>query len=184
MYSSNKTDHHRAITRAYSVMPTQDICNLGIDLYPYLHDNCVLFMWTTDAHLPDALRVIKAWGFEYKTVAFIWIKKEVSGKQVCYMGQWTMKGAEIVLLAIRGKMTQYLKSRKVRQLTEATRNRGKHSQKPIEIKNKIVGMFGDIPRIELFARNKSEGWDCWGNEVDSDIIIGGCYESEQGVKVR
>ncbi len=171
MYSSNKNDHHREITRAYQVMTTSDICNLGIDLRPYLADDCILFIWSTDAHVPDALRVINAWGFEYKTIAFIWLKKEISDKQVCYMGQWTMKGAEIVLLGTRGKMTQYLISRKVRQLTEAHRNRERHSQKPQEIRDKIVEMFGDLLRIELFARQKVEGWDCWGNEVESDIRL-------------
>ena len=164
MYSSNKNDHHREISRAYDVMKTKDIC--GLPIGQIADEDCVLLMWTTDAHIPDAIEVIKAWGFKYKTVAFIWLKKELSGKQVCYMGQWTMKNAEIVLLATKGKMTKHLKSRKVRQLVEAKRNRGKHSQKPQEIRDKIVEMFGsELPKIELFARQKVDGWDAWGNEV-------------------
>lgn len=162
MYSSNKNDHHREIERAYNVMNTNDICKLPIK--DITADNCALFIWTTDAHLPDALEVIKSWGFIYKTVAFIWLKKEVSGKQVCYMGQWTMKNAEIVLFATKGRMTQYLKSRKVRQLVEAKRERTIHSKKPQEIRDKIIEMFGDLSRIELFARQRVEGWDCYGND--------------------
>lgn len=168
MYSSNKNDHHREITRAYPVMKTDDICSLSVNNIS--SDDCICFMWTTDAHIPDALKVMEAWGFKYKTVAFIWNKKERSGKQVCYMGQWTMKGSEIVLLGTKGKMTQYLKSRKVRQLVEAPRERTKHSRKPFAVRDRIEQMFGfDLPRIELFARQKTEGWDVWGNEVESDI---------------
>ena len=169
MYSSNNNDHHRAITRAYPVIRTVDICLLPVS--DIIADDAVCFMWVADAFIPDAISVFQAWGFTYKTVAFIWQKKEKSGKQTCYMGQWTMKNCEQVLLGTRGKMTQYLKSRKVRQLQEATRERAIHSKKPELIRERIVEMFGDLPRIELFARQKVEGWDCWGNEVESDIKL-------------
>lgn len=169
MYSSNRVDHHRAITRAYDVMKTDNICSLPIK--DISSNNSVLFMWVADAFIPDAIRIMEAWGFKYKTVAFIWLKKEKSGKQVCYMGQWTMKNAELVLFGTRGKMSSALKSRKVRQLVEAQRDRTKHSKKPNEIREKIVEMFGDLPRIELFARQKVDGWDVWGNEVESDIDL-------------
>ena len=169
MYSSNKYDHHRAITRAYPVMKTKEICALPIK--KITDNNAICFMWVADAFIPDALQVMESWGFKYKTVAFIWQKKEKSGKQVCYMGQWTMKNCELVLLGTKGKMTQYLKSRKVRQLQEAIRERTIHSRKPQIIRDRIVEMFGDLPRIELFARQKFEGWDCWGNEVDGKIDL-------------
>lgn len=127
-------------------------------------------MWTTDAHIPDALRVMASWGFKYKTIAFIWNKKEKSGKQVCFMGQWTMKGSEIVLLGTKGKMTQYLKSRKVRQLQKDIRDRNVHSKKPQKIRDCIVEMFGnELPKIELFARQRTDGWDVWGNEISKKI---------------
>ena len=132
-------------------------------------DNVILFMWTTDSHLPLALEVIKSWGFTYRTIGFIWNKKEKSGKQVCYMGIWTMKGSEICLLATKGKIHNKIQSHKVRQLTEAIRR--EHSQKPDVIKDKIIELMGDLPRIELFARQKTEGWDVWGNEVESDIVL-------------
>ena len=170
MYSSNKNDHHREITRAYSVMNTKDIC--GLPIKEITAEDCICFMWTTDAHIPDALEVMKAWGFKYKTIAFIWNKKERSGKQVCFMGQWTMKGSEIVLLGTKGQMIKYLLSRKVRQLVEAPRERTIHSRKPYIIKDRISQMFGfELPRIELFARQKTSGWDVWGNEVESDIDL-------------
>jgi len=170
MFSSNKNDSQRAITRAYETMKVEDITKLPIK--NIINNDSVCFMWTTDAYIPCAIEIMTAWGFKYKTIAFTWIKKEKSGKQVCYMGQWTMKGCEIVLLGTRGRMTQYLKSRKVRQLQSAIRDRKKHSQKPQIIRDKIVEMFGDkLAKIELFAREKYEGWDVWGNEVESNIEL-------------
>ncbi len=154
-----------------SVMHSEDICQLGIDLRPHLDTDCVLFLWTTDAHLPLALKVMTAWGFDYKTIGFIWNKKEKGGKQVCYYGKWTMKGSEICLLGTRGEPHSLIQSHKVRQLVEAPRDRSIHSGKPDEVRDKIVQLMGDLPRIELFARQKVEGWDCWGNEVESDIEL-------------
>ena len=170
MYSSNKNDHQREIERAYPVMKTNNICDLRV------RDIClkdaICFMWSADAFIPDAIKVMTAWGFKYKTIAFVWLKKEKSGKQVCNMGHWTMKNMEVVLLGTKGKMTQYLKSRKVRQLQEAVRDRKKHSGKPDIIPEKIVEMLGDnVPKIELFARSKRLNWDVWGNEVESDESI-------------
>lgn len=169
MYSSNKNDHHREITRAYPVMTTENLRELPIS--NICEENCVCFMWVADAFIPDAISIMDAWGFKYKTVAFVWLKKELSGKQTCYMGQWTCKGMELVLLGTKGKMTQYLKSRKVRQIQEALRERTIHSRKPNLIRERIVEMFGNLPRIELFAREKTPGWDVWGNEVESDIPL-------------
>ena len=169
MYSSNKSDHHRHITRAYSVMKTQDICNLPIK--NIIDMDCACFMWAADAFIPDALQVMNAWGFKYKTIGFIWQKKEISGKQVCFMGQWTMKGSEIVLFGTKGKMSQYLISRKVRQLVEFPRERKIHSKKPSIFREKILQMFGpNLLRLELFARQKTEGWDAIGNDIDGKDI--------------
>ena len=168
MYSSRKENHHVPITKHFSVMKIKEICSLPIK--ELVDENSILFIWSTDAHLPDCLEVIKAWGFKYKTVAFYWSKKERSGKQVCFMGQWTMKNVEMCLLATKGKMSKFLKSRKVRQLVEAVRTK-KHSQKPDEVRSRIVQLMGDLPRIELFAREKTPGWDVWGNEVESDIEL-------------
>jgi N6-adenosine-specific RNA methylase IME4 len=121
MYSSNKNDHHRAITRAYSVMKTEDICALPIK---DISDNdCALFMWVADAFLPDAITIMKSWGFKYKTIAFIWDKREWTWSKTRFMGQWTMKNCEIVLLGTKGTMTKYLKCRNIQQLQSATRVR-------------------------------------------------------------
>lgn len=126
--------------------------------------NSVLFLWTTDAHLSSALEVMSAWGFGYKTVAFYWLKRTTRGKSVFVMGNWTNKSVEQCLLGIRGHPHAFLVRRDVRQLVEAER-RG-HSRKPDEVRERIVWMFGDAgPRIELFARERHDGWDAWGDEV-------------------
>lgn len=134
-------------------------------------DDCVLFMWFCETSLPDALEVVKSWGFKYVNIAFIWNKKERSGKDVCYYGGWTMRGSEMVMLGVKGKIHSKIVSHKVRQKTEAVRDKRFHSRKPQEIKDKIVELMGDLPRVELFARQKTEGWDVWGNEVESDIQL-------------
>ena len=99
----------------------------------------------------------------------MWNKKEKSGKQVCYYGKWTMKGSELCLLGARGKGHSLIQSHKVRQLVEASRDRKRHSGKPDEVRDRIVELLGDLPRLELFARQKVDGWDAWGNEIDSDL---------------
>ena len=144
-----------------SVMKAQDILDLPVA--SIAQQNCVLFLWTTDAHLALAINVIQSWGFLYKTVGFVWNKKEKSGKQVCYFGKWTLKGTELCLIGTKGKIHSLIQSHKVRQLVEA--QRGKHSEKPHEVREKIVELMGDLPRIELFARKKIKGWDAWGDEI-------------------
>ena len=153
----------------YPVMSSHDIKQVPVS--KIAADDSILLIWTTDYHLSRCIDVIKAWGFEYKTVGFAWQKLNNSGNPVSFMGAYTLKsGVELCLLATRGKLASKLVvNRKVRALLQSKREA--HSKKPDEIRNRINTLFGDIPRIELFARNKSEGWDVWGNEVDSDIDL-------------
>jgi len=132
-------------------------------------EDCALFLWSTDAHLKEAIETIEVWGFKYITVAFIWEKKTVTGKTVANLGAWTMKNYELCLLGTKGRMLQYKKVNNLYQKVEAERT--KHSKKPEEVRKRIEQLFGDLPRIELFAREKTEGWDVWGNEVESDIKL-------------
>lgn len=131
--------------------------------------NCALFLWTTDAHIKEAIETIEAWGFKYITIAFVWEKRTSTGKLVANLGAWTMKNYEICLLGTKGSMLQYKKVNNIYQKVEAERT--KHSKKPEEVRKRIEKLFGDLPRIELFAREKTEGWDVWGNEVESDIEL-------------
>lgn len=152
----------------YKTMSDNEIINMP--LKEISGKQCVLFLWTTDAHLEVAIKAINNWGFKYKTVAFVWSKKR-NGNQALIIGKWNIKSCEICLLATKGTAHKLVKNFKVRQLVEA--ERGKHSQKPREVRNRINEMFGDLPRIELFARPPKDllfedesykGWDVWGNE--------------------
>lgn len=127
----------------------------------------VLFMWAVSPLLPEALEVMKSWGFKYITVAFVWSKHTKNKIKIANMGRWTMGNVEVCLLGKKGKPKRICKN--IRQLVEAERT--EHSKKPDEVRNRIVELMGDLPRIELFARQKVEGWDAWGNEVESDIIL-------------
>ena len=130
--------------------------------------NCVLFLWCTFPKLPEALKLIEAWGFTFKTVGFVWIKQNKSGKGYFLgLGWWTRSNAEICLIAVKGKPKR--KSASVRQLLFSPVE--EHSKKPDEARDKIIELMGDLPRIELFARRETPGWDVWGNEVASTIVF-------------
>ena len=125
-----------------------------------------MFLWTTFPKLYEAFDVINAWGFEYKTVAFVWIKRTKTDKTwFTGLGYWTRSNAELCLLATRGKPKRF--SRAVHQLIISPIE--EHSKKPDITRDKIVELAGNLPRIELFARRKTLGWDVWGNEVECDI---------------
>lgn len=125
-------------------------------------------MWVTMPKLNECFEVIKAWGFEYKTVAFTWVKlNRKSGTPFMGMGRWTRANAEVCLLATRGKPKRI--SASVHSVVMSALER--HSKKPDEVRDRIVRLMGDLPRIELFARQRAEGWDAWGNEIESDISL-------------
>ena len=126
-------------------------------------DDCALFMWTTDAHIKEAIETMESWGFKYVTVAFVWEKKTKTGKTVANLGAWTMKNYEICLLGTKGAMLKHKKVNNIYQKVEAERTA--HSKKPQQVRDNIKNLFGGLPMIELFARQKTEGWDVWGNEV-------------------
>ena len=128
----------------------------------------VLFMWATFPQLPEALRLIKAWGFQYKSVAFVWLKQNRKSPGWFYgLGFWTRGNAEVCLLATRGRPKRAARDVKQVILSHVER----HSQKPEEARRRIEALMGDVPRIELFARASPPGWDVWGNEVASDIRL-------------
>lgn len=131
--------------------------------------DCVLFMWITFPCMQEAFQVLEAWGFEYKTTAFVWIKQNrVSDSLFWGMGYWTRANAELCILATKGHPKRA--SPGVHQVIVS--HIEEHSKKPEEARNRIVQLMGDVPRIELFARQSPEGWDVWGNEVECSITLG------------
>lgn len=141
-------------------MNLDDICNLPIN--KIADKDCVLFMWVTYPMLKEGLTVIEKWGFKYKTIGFQWIKQNKSGKGFFFgLGRWTRGNSECCLIAVKGKPKRI--SNRISQLVFSPLQ--EHSKKPDIVRENIVELIGDLPRIELFARQINDGWDCWGNEI-------------------
>lgn len=151
----------KSAERHYACMTKKDIQNLPIS--EISADNCTLFLWVTFPCLEEGLELIKKWGFKYKTCAFTWIKENKKSDSLFWgCGYYTRANAEICLLATKGKPLKRM-SKSVHQVVMSKIR--EHSRKPDEIRGRIVRLFGDIPKIELFARQQADNWDCWGNEV-------------------
>ena len=159
LWGKGKDGGHFAPEKHYSTMSTDEIC--ALDIKRIAAKNCALLMWATMPCLPDAIKVMQAWGFHYKTCAFTWIKTKKDGSPLAGMGSYTKANAELCLLGMRGHLKSADKT--VRQVVMHPRMG--HSVKPPIVRESIVKLFGDVPRIELFARQFADGWDCWGNEV-------------------
>ena len=146
----------------YKTMSMKDIGNLPVN--EIADDNCVLFMWCTDPLLNKQIPIVEKWGFQYKTVGFHWVKTNKNKSKNLYfksVGYWTRANNEICILATKGKPKRIGKN--VDRLVVADRR--EHSRKPDCVRDRIIELCGDLPRIELFARERVNGWDSWGNEL-------------------
>ncbi len=162
-YYGKSDDRYRRAEGHYTVSSLEDMKKIPIK--DIADDNCVLFMWAIYPMLSHALELMEAWGFKFKTVAFTWVKKNKTNSDFFFgMGYWTRANCEICLLGTKGKPKRVDSS--VPQLVIA--NRREHSRKPDEVRKRIVKLLGDLPRIELFARDRKQGWDAWGNEVPTE----------------
>ena len=165
----------RSAESHYPTMELEDIQALPVG--ELADTDCILFMWTTIPLLKYCFSVMKAWGFEYKTVGFVWIKQNKKSDSLFWgMGHWTRANAEFCMLATKGHPKR--KSAGVHQVIIS--HIEEHSKKPDIVRNRIIELVGDLPRVELFAREKADGWDAWGNEVDCDIEIEGYRERTGG----
>lgn len=170
-YSKTRTTPHRTAEDHYGTMTAEELRAMPVDAVAA--KDCALFMWVVDSHLDEAIELGKAWGFDYKTIAFIWAKttKAQAPGQFGFfppetthrigMGYWTRKQAEVCLLFTRGKVRRVAKG--VRQIIEAPRR--EHSRKPDETHQRVMALV-DGPYLEMFAREPREGWTVWGNQTD------------------
>lgn len=144
----------------YQTMNSDELKNLPVK--QIADDDCLLFLWATFPILPLAIELVKAWGFEYKTVAFVWEKLDKTNNTIKKygLGWYTRSNCEVVLLGRKGNFDR--KSASVKQIIKSTIS--KHSKKPNEVRDRILQLCGNLPRIELFARTKIHGWDVWGND--------------------
>ena len=158
-YSAKKVQG--AAENHYPTMSIDELCALPVA--ELAAKDSALFMWATFPQLPEALRLIRAWGFTYKSVAFVWLKKNKKADSWFYgLGFWTRANAEICLLATKGHPKR--QAADIHQFIISPIEA--HSKKPDETRDKIVALMGDRPRVELFARQTPPGWDVWGNEVE------------------
>ena len=145
----------------YTTMSNADIAALPV--HRLAAEDCALFMWATYPLLPEALTTIAGWGFTFKSIAFQWVKlNPKSGTPFYGLGRWTRGNTEPCLLATRGKPKPIAKN--VFQLVQEPIRR--HSAKPAKVAGLIEQLMGDVPRVELFAREPRDGWECTGIELD------------------
>ena len=148
----------------YKTLSIKDLCDLPIQ--EIAAKDCVLFLWATYPLIKDALLLIDSWGFEYKSIAFQWIKKnKKSGSYFYGLGRWTRGNTEPCFLAVKGKPKRLAAN--VFQIIDAPIRQ--HSRKPDITRILITKLMGDLPRIELFSRERFEGWDVWGDQLPNDM---------------
>lgn len=159
-----ETGSNRSPSRHYSTMTTAEICALNIPAA----DNCALFLWACWPTIKDAFAVIEAWGFEYKTLAWEWVKFSRSGLGFHFgMGYYTRQNPEPCLLAVRGRMP--VAAHDIQALIVSPVR--EHSRKPDEQYTKIEALYPGASYLEMFARRPRAGWAVWGNQVESEIQI-------------
>ena len=160
----NTKSSHGIAKQHYPTMTTAEICALPVR--EIVRGGAACFMWATFPNITEAIKVMEAWGFTYKTAAFVWVKKNrKQGGNFMGLGAYTRANAEVCLLATRGHPKR--QAANVHQFIIAPIQ--EHSRKPEEAREKIVALMGDLPRVELFARQSPPGWEVWGNEVKSTI---------------
>lgn len=158
---SDKSLHRGGSERHYQTMTPQEIGRLNVQAIAAR--DAVLFLWVTNPLIVRGVHnyVAERWGFELKTAAFVWGKMAGNGKPSTGMGHWTRANPEICFIGTRGSPKRAHAD--VNSLIIAPRM--EHSAKPPEVRDRIVRLCGDVPRIELFARERVPGWDAWGDQV-------------------
>lgn len=160
-------------TLRYPSMHVNELVALGPEVQRITKKDCALFLWATMPLLQEALDTIRAWGFKYKTCFVTWVKSVKDGSRPSFgIGYYSRSNAELCLLAIKGKMPSYrhvIEGEQPRKPTciqsVVVEPRREHSRKPDCVRDKIVQLFGDIPRVEFFARTSTPGWSLLGNDT-------------------
>jgi site-specific DNA-methyltransferase (adenine-specific) len=154
-----------AVEAQYRTMSLEELKTLGDRIRRVCAKDCALFLWVTRTHPREALALMKAWGFKFKTRAFTWVKVSRTKRSFFYgLGRWTRGNPEVVYLGVRGRPRRAAKD--VKELVFAP-NWG-HSRKPAEVRKRIERLMGleSGEGLELFARESAEGWDSWGLEAE------------------
>ena len=146
----------------YPTMSQDDLKRLPVG--QLADSTSVLFMWATNPLLPQALDVMRAWGFEYKTVFKVWLKRSAAGAPLCGIGWWSRPSTELLLVGTRG--SGYMKWKRTNSEPQEFQSaRGRHSEKPAQVRESVRTFMAVPNRIELFARTTAPGFDSWGLEI-------------------
>lgn len=167
-YRDKAKDGERGAGHKYQTMTVLDICRLPV--WELAAENCLLAMWWVPTQPLEALRVVEAWGFRLMTMkGFTWNKcySRQTDKLALGMGHLTRANSEDCLFAVQGKLPARMDAGIVQSFTAP---RLEHSRKPDIVREKLVQLLGDVPRIELFARQSSHGFDVWGNQCESPAV--------------
>lgn len=167
-YRDKAADGDRGAAFKYPVMSVLDICRLPV--WELAAENCLLAMWWVPTQPTEALQVIEAWGFRLMTMkGFTWNKvgARQTEKLVMGMGHMTRANSEDCLFAVKGNLPARQDAGIIQSFTAP---RLEHSRKPDQAREMLVRLLGDVPRIELFARQSSHGFDVWGNECESPAV--------------
>lgn len=183
-YDDKAQAGNRGAEFKYKCLDTSELIEMARYVDSVVADNAVMYMWTTAPMMPDALNLLGYWGFDYKTVAFVWIKTNKNplhkdGPLLCAgydryggidvagdfmgMGNHTRGNAEFVLLGVRCKGIKRIRD-DIRQVIISPRQ--EHSRKPVEVRKRLELMYGDVTRLEMFARETTPGWAIHGDEID------------------
>lgn len=175
LWGKGKDGGHFAPEKHYNTMETDEIC--ALDVKSLRAKNCALFLWATMPELPSAIKVMAAWGFKYKTCGFMWVKVRKDGVPLMGQGSYSRSNGELCLLGMRGHIKAI--SHSVPQVVMCPRMG--HSVKPPVVRDRIIQLFGDLPKIELFARQRVEGWDAIGQGIDGMDIKESIERVKNGV---
>lgn len=167
-YNDKCADGKRGAGFKYSTMKVADICRLPV--WDLAAESCLLAMWWVPTQPVEALKVVEAWGFRLMTMkGFTWHKTNRNkGNSAIGMGHMTRANSEDCLFAVKGRLPPRLDASICQHITAP---RMDHSAKPEVFREKLVQLLGDVPRIELFARQQSAGWHTWGNQCDQSVIM-------------
>lgn len=166
-----------SVSKVYNTMSVQEICRIPVQKIS--NDNSILFIWGTYPNLPEVFKVIDSWGFTYKTLGFQWIKQNRTNPGIYFgLGHWTRANTEPLFIATKGHISRVRSD--ISQVVMA--NIGSNSEKPSIFREKILELMGDLPRIELFARHRVCGWDCWEMKLiqtyfwyDLSLVLKNCF---------
>jgi N6-adenosine-specific RNA methylase IME4 len=161
-WSYDKLVGKGSIAGKYQGIPTKVLCSIPVG--SLARKDSVLFIWGTFPMLKDCMQVIDAWGFTFKTAAFVWVKTYKNAGTYCRgVGNYTLSNAEVCFVAIKGKGLERARL-DISQIVVAPRR--EHSRKPSEVGKAIIDLYGERDRIELFAREQVKGWTSWGRQVN------------------